>query len=207
MQTHLMSKEHCEVFCREYTEHINTLRQQNNAAYARYEKELRKLERQTRRIVDAVKDGYATPTMKHELDQIVEREAELKLLLEDSAEAPVVLHPAMADRFREEVNNLVESLNDETRRTESATLLRRLIDKIVLKPDPDGEGLLIDLHGHLAGILGMAATSDKSLTKKAYSGSQDKMVAGVLADLDTPVEQDGVKMVAGAGFEPATFRL
>ena len=135
-----------------------------------------------------MKSGFANPKLKAELDYIVEREAELKTLMEDAVEAPPMLHPSMAERYRKEVADLVGSLNNEKHRTESAALLRKLVDKIVLKPDPEGCGLLIDLHGDLAGILNIAAGIDKPLKINDLSPLQAKMVAGV-------------------GFEPTTFRL
>ena len=188
LRTHLMDDKLCEIFCQEYTQHLNTLRRAQNQAYARYESELRKLEKDSRRIIEAVKAGFANPKLKVELDYIVEREAELNQLMEDAVEAPPMLHPSMAERYRKEVNQLVSSLNNEKHRTESAALLRKLVDRIVLKPDPNGSGLLIDLHGDLAGILNIAVDKDKPLKLNDLSIWQDKMVAG-------------------AGFEPATFRL
>ncbi len=195
LQTHLMDPKLCEVFCQEYTQHLNTLRRERNVAFARHESELRKLEKDTRRIIDAVKAGYASDKLKLELDQIVTREAELKLLMESAAEPPPILHPSMAHRYRQEVTQLVESLNHESRRAESADLLRKLIDKIVLKPDPEGAGLLIDLHGDLAGILNFAAKSDKSLKVSDLSALQDKMVAGVRNPLTRREQEEGVSGV------------
>lgn len=107
--------------------------------------------------------------LKDELEQITRREAELKMLMEEAAELPPAMHPSMADRYKEEVTKLIASLNHDDHRTEAATLLRKLIDKIVLKPDSEGDGLLIDLHGDLAGILTMAAKNGKSLTKSDLS--------------------------------------
>jgi site-specific DNA recombinase len=61
-----------------------------------------------------------------------------------------------------------------------------LIERIVLTL---AEGrLTVDLHGDLAGMLGMAAQKN-----------------GPLQRSDPLVQQ--VKLVAGAGFEPAAFRL
>lgn len=97
------------------------------------------------------------------------------MLMEGAAEDLPALHPSMADRYRKEVTNLIDSLNDQENRTEAATLLRKLIDKIVLKPDPDGPGLLIDLHGDLAGILTMAAKNGKSLTPGDLSMLQESV--------------------------------
>ena len=58
----------------------------------------------------------------------------------------------MARCYRTEVTALVDALNDEARRDEAAELIRSLVDRIVLTPDPNSKGLLIDLHGDLARI-------------------------------------------------------
>jgi site-specific DNA recombinase len=57
----------------------------------------------------------------------------------------------------------------------------------VLTPNPEGRHT-IDLYGDRAGILGVAANKN-----------------GPLDESDPSVQQ--VKVVAGAGFEPAAFRL
>ena len=205
LQTHLMNEELCARFCKEYMLHMNSLRRERNMAFARYERELRKLERDTRRIIDAIKEGLAHQKLKDELDQIVERETELKRLMEDAAEAPPALHPTMADRYKKEVRNLVHALNNENHRTEAADLIRKLVEKVVLKPDPNGEGLLIDLHGDLAGILSIASETGKHLKPEELSFVQE---SGAQKSLGPAFSRPGqVKLVAGAGFEPATFRL
>ena len=63
----------------------------------------------------------------------------------------------------------------------------------MLNPASDGGGtktLTIDLKGHLAGILALGSAAKR---KKGASG--------------TPALDQQIKLVAGAGFEPATFRL
>ena len=66
-------------------------------------------------------------------------------------------------------------------------LIRSLVEAIVLTPE-DGT-LRVDSRGELAAILGLCADGKKP-------GAVSR--AGLL---------EQVKMVAGAGFEPATFRL
>jgi hypothetical protein len=75
-------------------------------------------------------------------------------------------------------------------RTEAAEIIRGLINRIVLTPkNEDGRrSLSIDLEGALAGVLALAMNGKTPLTG---SGSSDAVIA----------------LVAGAGFEPATFRL
>ena len=67
-----------------------------------------------------------------------------------------------------------------------------LIEKIVLTPECGRKDLRIDLHGDLAGILKIAARKEKRLGPAVN---------------DNGPEPSKIKLVAGAGFEPATFGL
>ena len=66
--------------------------------------------------------------------------------------------------------------------------MRGLIDRIVVTPSSDSGNPVIDLEGDLAGILSLCDTSKNAASISADDVSQ-------------------VKLVAGVGFEPTTFRL
>src|SRR5712691_7147257 len=83
--------------------------------------------------------------------------------------------------------HLHEALLDGTTRDEAFELIRSLIDEICLVP-ADGQ-LRVELRGELAGILALAADSKKPGGLSATGLAQQ------------------IKMVAGIGFEPMTFRL
>ena len=116
--------------------------------------------------------------------------AELEGSFAETAEEPVLIHPNMAEVYRKQVTELHASLNDEERRAEAVDIVRSLVEKIVLTPAlVEGKNTLaIDLHGHLAGILSLAAQTKKPLKESDFSVESTKLVAGV-------------------GFEPTTFRL
>ncbi len=96
----------------------------------------------------------------------------------------------MAEVYRREIARLHEALTKEKHRNEAIEIIRDLVDKIVLHPQPEGaqRTMAIDLHGNLAGILNIAAK-----TKKPPQKGGDFLKS--------------TKLVAGAGFEPAAFRL
>ena len=96
-----------------------------------------------------------------------------------------LLHPRMADVYREKVASLCLALENEESRTSAVDAIRALIEAIVL--EPDGDQLKITLKGDLAGMLGAARDSKRS------PETGDLLVQ--------------IKLVAGAGFEPATFGL
>jgi hypothetical protein len=90
------------------------------------------------------------------------------------------MHPSMADHYRERVANLREALTHEDCQAEAAEIMRTLIDKIELTPVcRDGkETLSITLHGHLAGILGLAAKAKGPLVESGPVVECTKLVAG-----------------------------
>ena len=187
LQERLMDPALLEEFCEEYIAHLNRLRGEKNASRAAAKAELEKLERDRDRLIQAIKDGVPASEVKDDLARIAARREELEALLEGIAEEPVLLQPNMAAHYRTQVANLTQALTAEENRAEAADLLRSLLDRIELTPNDQGR-LEIDLYGDLAGILTLAANKDRPLEAS-----------------DPSVQQ--VKVVAGAGFEPATFRL
>ena len=79
-------------------------------------------------------------------------------------------------------------LDGSQRRDTQAEILRGLIYRVTVLPDPDGGKPQITLEGSLAGILSLSQT-----TKNAAPVSQEDV--------------SQVELVAGVGFEPTTFRL
>jgi site-specific DNA recombinase len=93
----------------------------------------------------------------------------------------------MAAQHGEQNKKLAEPRSADENRAEDADLTRLLVDWIKLTPNADGE-LNFDLYGDLAGILTFGASNDAPLDES-----------------DASIQQ--VKLVAGVGFEPTTFRL
>ena len=109
----------------------------------------------------------------------------LQAKLDSADEPPPLLHPGMADLYRQKITALAQALEDPETRTEASGAIRGLIDAIVLTPN-QGE-LQIELKGNLAAMLSAATNAKRSPET---------------GDLSLQVV-----MVAGAGFEPATFGL
>jgi site-specific DNA recombinase len=183
LKKHLMDSELCKVFCDEYTRDLNQVSRHRHQIMAKYRAEYAKLLQVKERIIKAVTEGWDTPDMKAELENNYKRRQELETLIEQKEDtAPVMLHPSMAEYYRQEVGQLISSLNQPETRSEAAQLLRKLIDKILLTPNDTGDALRVDLHGDLVGILHMA-THCKALSEEDHplvhhismmTGYQDK---------------------------------
>jgi site-specific DNA recombinase len=105
----------------------------------------------------------------------------------------------MADLYREKVTQLARGLQHEESRTEAAEALRGLVDGIVLTPQ--GDALGIELQGNLAAML-KAAEAQKTGAPVPPLGNWNEQRSPDTGDLMVQIN-----LVAGAGFEPATFGL
>ena len=132
-----------------------------------------------------VMDGVPPAEVKNEMIANAARREELKAKLAAADAPPPLLHPEMADLYRRKVTTLAQALERPETRVEATEALRGLVDAIILTPS-DGE-LRIELNGNLAAMLSAATNAKRSPET---------------GDLSLQVE-----MVAGAGFEPATFGL
>lgn len=218
LKSKLMDPGLFQEFCDEFTREMNRLRIEGRTSVEAAKAELGRIERQIRATVDAIADGMYHPSMKQKMDRLESRKEELEKRLAGAEDPPPLLHPEMATFYREQVSGLHLALgaDEEEDRTEAADRLRALVSKIVLTPE-NGR-LAIDVQGDLAGILAIAQA--KTPPAGVDGISQAKLVAGTRSQLNLPKNKGRpggaadaaelakqVKLVAGAGFEPATFRL
>ena len=103
------------------------------------------------------------------------RREELKAKVAAADEPPPLLHPGMADLYRQKVTALAEALEHPETRTEASEALRGLIDAVVLTPN-QGE-LRIELKGNLAAMLGATVQTKRSPESDDLS-LQVSLVAG-----------------------------
>lgn len=203
LKTHLMNPDLVEIYCQEYTRHLKELRLQRNTRRRAAEMELQKLEAAAQNMVEAIANGLINDSLVASLNQNDAKQKELKSFLATRQEETVLLHPNMAQRYRQEVITLVKGLNSDEHRSQAAEVLRSLIDKIVLTPKKGTDELSIDLIGDLAGILTVATAHNASSEELQKIQAQ---VEEMTKSQDEPSFLQE-KVVAGAGFEPATFGL
>ena len=153
-----------------------------------------KVEKQIAQIVEAIADGMYHPSMKEKMTALESRKAELAALLADAPEDKPDLLPTASTIYAKKVAKLAQALNRPAERQEAAEALRMLIEKIVLTPGPKRGEIDATLYGELGQIL--AWTERQAVGKSTKTNTPEGASSGVL-----------VSVVAGAGFEPAAFRL
>ncbi|WP_408014302.1 hypothetical protein [Roseibium marinum] len=208
LKSHLMDPDLCDLFCKEYTAHLNQLRLNHNASIEGYKSEHKQTLKKLDQMVEAIADGAPVAPIRDKMHLLENRRIELEALLQDVEEAPPLLHPFMANRYHDQVRNLIEALNTRDSRQEAADLIRTLIEKIVLTPDEREDRLVADLLGDLAGILAISADHpSQAPISETVIAKQKALLTADEADRGALSGDRKVKLVAGAGFEPATFRL
>src|SRR4051812_27324086 len=185
LQDKLLNQELFDEFCQEFTREMNRLRMEHRAGLSAAEREIERIEARRKKLVESIMGGGPASEVKDELNANAARREDLRARLAAADAPPPLLHPQMAELYREKVTALAQALEHPGTRTEAFEALRGLIDAIVLTPN-QGE-LQIELKGNLAAMLGAAQNAKRSPET---------------GDLSLQVV-----MVAGAGFEPATFGL
>ena len=153
------------------------------------EHSLKKVESRIANILTAIEDGMYTASMKDKMSELEREKARLEAVIADNPDPPALrLQPSLSARYRELIEDLAGSLNAPEVRREATASLRALISQVRMVPDADAPGgHQLELVGELAGLMALESLESKKPPLFAEAWSET--------------------MVAGAGFEPATFRL
>nr|WP_255696926.1 recombinase family protein [Sandaracinobacteroides sayramensis] len=194
LKDRMMAPEIVEEAMRAYAEETNRLNRERRSSGDAWKAELMKIEKQIRGIIEAIKAGMFHDSMKAEMDTLEARKTELNTLLADAPEDTPDILPSASAIYAKKVSDLTKALNRKEERQEAAETLRGLIEKISLTPGPERGEIYATLHGELGTILNW--TERQAIGKAVKTTKPAATATGV-----------SLSVVAGAGFEPATFRL
>ena len=225
------------IFCEEYAaERNNRMEAARETGRADLERELKQVSTDHKKLVDAIIAGALAEQVKDRMIELDARRKDLERQLSASpAPDPIRIHPGMAKTYRARISQLIAGLSVAERMDEAKEALRALIEKVELVPvsaeeaegakpaaggklDNTGKpGLAIHLHGALAsllrlacglpvhGVVDAAAQTQKAPRQAGRGGAINEQSAD--AYLQCIDNIDEFVLVAGAGFEPAAFRL
>ena len=187
LRERLMDPDLFETFAAEFTREWNRLQAEASGDMAARKSELARVNAQLERLVDALVAGTPVSAVKNRMDSLEGRRIELEAELATISIPAPRLHPNLAIVYREKVISLTDALA-EADSPKLRDLVRALVDEIRLVPD-DGSSR-IELRGELAAIFSLGCIGNG----KPPGGEAEALAVQV-------------KMVAGTGFEPVTFRL
>ena len=192
LRHHLMEPSLFREFCEAFTREVNRLRIEETSSISAAQAELARVKRDIDRTIQAILDGVPGSTVKEKMGRLEARKEELTDQLARAERPPPLLHPSLAQIYRERIASLSETLGRPDTRAEAAEAIRSLVSGIELAPE-DGR-LAIVLRGDLAAMLSFASHKRKPDAPSLEAGLLGAMVA-----------QESLG--AGTGFEPVTFRL
>ena len=160
----------------------------DNARYEtpRRNTKLTKVKAEIKKLINAIKAGVPGEALREEMQTLENQRTEIESKLEEAPVTTPRLHPNLPAIYQGKITGLIDALNKPDTITQANEAIRQLLERIRLVPE--GNTLNIELFGELAALISLGI------------GPSDKHP---LAD----AEGVQVTLVAGAGFEPATFRL
>jgi site-specific DNA recombinase len=186
LKERLMEPALFEEFVREFTAELNRQRAALAGDKKAIERELERTSRQIDKLVEAIIAGADALAVNTKLKLLEAEKTSLEAKLAAAPDAVPLLHPALARVYRNAVEELERLIRHPDTREQAFGLIRGLIDAVVLTPTPGK--LEIELRGDLASILALTEVGKRSTFSPKEKALQ-------------------IKMVAGRGFEPLTFRL
>ncbi len=183
LRDRLMTPEAAHRFIKGFHAQLNQHRSDAEARVIGAKAELAKIERTFDGIFAQLGEGAlkGSPAVNDRIQALETRKVELVKIVQNPPEPAPRFHPALADTYRAEVERLQAALNEPEERMKAAEILRGLVDAIIVKEDREGQ--FIEVKGEINKLL--------------------KLAGGEVPD---PFKSSAV-VVAGAGFEPTTFRL
>jgi site-specific DNA recombinase len=188
LKQRLMAPELVEEFVRAFHKEVNSRHLENDLRLEADKRELAEVTRKLNGLIDAIAEGLRAPGLQKRLEEFELRRAQLEQEIASTSTPPVRLHPNLATVYRRKVERLQHVLSDLDIRDEAIQVLRGLIESVCITPSETGFD--VEIVGEIAKMieLGMAEGKKK----------------GPILDERTT---RSVKVVAGVGFEPTTFRL
>ena len=158
LQSRFFEDEPFQVFCEEFRAAVNETRMEASAAAKAAIRERARIESEIKKLIQAIKDGVPGSAVKDEMLALGNRKVALDSERELVRANPPLLHPHMADQWREQVTELRQALEEDRRDPEARQAVRNMVEEIRLTPS-DGV-LKVDVKGNLATMLAAASQTD-----------------------------------------------
>ena len=190
LRANLMQPEDVQEFVSAFTVEWNRIAAEAGAQQAHDDATLSNVQRKIDRIIDAITEGLRTPDMKEKLEALTAQKAALESRAANRRAPLPSMHPNLAEVYRTKVAGLQEALTASPDNAGVLERLRDLVDRVDIGPGTDRDQPEIILTGALAAMLKLTMPESTALAASGHD-----------------LFLSSVKVVAGARFERAAFRL
>jgi site-specific DNA recombinase len=181
LKSHLMDPGLVKEFVAEYRQEVKRLSATRDKQVSLWRDDLVRVEREIRAIINAIKDGLRTATIREELLSLETRKEQLLAIQKRPQGSVSRIQPGLADLYRKKVDRLREELDRDELRAQASEIVRSLIEEIRLVP-VDGR-LEIEIVGRLPEVLAFASGESP---QQLPSDLQITLVAGERCQRDYP---------------------
>lgn len=177
LQRHMLDPRLVAIWVKEFHEERTRRTAEMTRERRTLERKLNESAAKVQRLVEAIAGGAgefqeirdALTSAKADRDSAAAQLAELEAL-------PVItLHPAVADEYRRQIQELTAAIADPSARDGAVPAIRQLIDRIVLRPAKGERGIEIEVEGRLAAIVALATgkkvTDDMTVKLERVEGT------------------------------------
>lgn len=186
LKQRLFNSELVGEFIDEFQKQLRTARKRQVETMKRSQTRLKDLDAMIEKLVDTLAAGRTSPAVLDRLEVLEREKAGLRAQVGDSTnDADIVPLPNMSAVYRARISRLIDGLEDPAVRQESIEIIQSMIESVVVTPRIDCFD--VDVVGEIGAILALVDGKQK------------------LPDAEHP--GSSLSVVAGAGFEPVTFRL
>ncbi|MBX9746305.1 MAG: recombinase family protein [Hyphomonadaceae bacterium] len=216
LRNYLLDPELLDVFGQEYARELAAARKEQRAKRGDLEQELARVVAKRNKLIDVIGTGAVEAAeVKPDLDAAIQRRDAIQAELARGDSEPKLIEPGMSERYRAAVAQFIGGFADEETQEEAMRCIRGLIEKIVVRPNAEGDDLDVDLHGALATIL-MLSVEDESRSapqKQATFGAKRRETRSGIRKSNQRIDRNSaalnpqLKHVSQAGLEPATRPL
>ena len=182
----LMQDEAYEEFRRSFIAHMRQQEAVSGAALKELEASIRELQKNQRYLLRAVEDGQITKSIFERLQAVDVDLEKAEAKRASLTPEPITLPTDLPALYRAHISNLVETLMDGEVAGRAGDELHELVDAVVVSWDADLGAHQLEIRGKLLEMLQKAKPA---------------LGAGLVSN------ESSLKLVAGVGFEPTTFRL
>ena len=187
LHNQLLTPEATGVFVEEFRREVARLSSLQSSGDQQTRSRLQAVSKEIDNLAQNMLEGAVSPTVRALLEARESEKARLQRQLQSVSASPAAIllpTPEIIRLFQEKVATLREALNKEETRVPASVIISRLIDRVT-----------VSLNG----------AGDTVLDIEAISGS----LISYATNKESPHRGGGcsIALVAGAGFEPATFRL
>ena len=186
LRDHLMTEQAYRRFKETFTRQWTAGKREADEVRRMKDRTIAKLEKDRTALLATVKRGIATDELLKELEEVGKELERARIEKEAAKPIEVPLPDDLPDLYRAYVDDLVATLNDEGIVARASDLLHDMVERVIVKYDAGERQFDLLLEGNIVGLL--------TASNPAGGGAYARMGSSL-------------KLVAGAGFEPAAFRL